>query len=71
MSAAMAPPTVTYRVPAVTGTKKPFGTKRVINRSKEMPASTSISPVARSAASTRSAVVMSRTWPPAFWAASP
>jgi hypothetical protein len=69
MSAAMAPPTVTYRVPAVTGTNRPIGTNRFMSRSSEIPASTS--PAARSTSRMRSAVVMSSTRPPAFCAASP
>ncbi len=71
ISAAMAPPTVTSRVPGVTGTNQPRGTNRSIRVSRLTPAPTVISPVARSARWTPSSQVASRTVPPAFWAASP
>ena len=44
MSAAMAPPTVTRRVPGVTGTNQPSGTKRSIRVCRLTPAPTVITP---------------------------
>ena len=67
----MAPPTVTSRVPGVTGTNHPSGTNRSIRVCRLTPAPTVIRPVSRSAACTPSSQVASSTVPPAFWAASP
>ena len=71
MSAAIAPPTVTRRVPGVTGTNQPSGTKRSIRVWRLTPAPTVTSPASRSTECTASSQVASRTVPPAFWAASP
>ena len=70
MSAAIAPPTVTKRVPGDT-TKKPNGTSRRISASRLTPASTRITPRARSKSRIDASVVASTTVPPAFCAASP
>ena len=71
MSAAMAPPTVTSRVPGVTGTNQPRGTNRSIKVSRLTPAPTVTTPASRSTWWTASSQVASTTVPPAFWAASP
>lgn len=71
MSAPIAPPTVTYRVPGVTGTNQPSGSSTSISRCRETPASHSTVPPSASIAWTRSRRVMSNTSPPAFCAASP
>ena len=71
MSAAIAPPTVTCRVPGVTGTNQPRGTNRSIRVSRLIPAPTVTSPWSRSTRWTASSQVASTTTPPAFWAASP
>ncbi|CAM5447240.1 hypothetical protein STANM309S_05646 [Streptomyces tanashiensis] len=71
MSAAIAPPTVTYRVPGVTGTNQPSGSSASISRCRLTPASQTTSPAVVSRARIRSRPVMSRTVPPAFCAASP
>ena len=70
-SAAMAPPTVTCRVPGVTGTNQPSGSSVRTSASMLAPASTVSCPVASSRSSTRSIGVMSSTVPPAFSAGSP
>ena len=70
-SAAMAPPTVTYRVPGDTGTNQPWGTTTRSRSSMLRPASAVTSPVRPSKASSRRTPVASATVPPAFWAASP
>ena len=71
MSAAMAPPTVTSRVPGVTGTNQPSGTRRSIRVCRLTPAPTVTWPDTRSTSWMASSQVASRTDPPAFWAASP
>ena len=71
MSAAMAPPTVTRRVPGVTGTNHPSGTSRSIRVCRLTPAPTLTRPETRSTSWTASNQVASSTAPPAFWAASP
>ena len=71
MSAAMAPPTVTSRVPGVTGTNQPRGTNRSISVCRLTPAPTVTVPETRSTRRMPSSQVASSTVPPAFWAASP
>ena len=71
MSAAMAPPTVTKRVPGLTGTNQPWGTNVCIRVSRLVPAPTRTHPASRSTSSTPSRVVASMTTPPAHCAASP
>ena len=71
MSAAIAPPTDTSRVPGVTGTNQPSGTNRSMRVWRLMPAPTVIRPDSRSTERTSSSQVASTTVPPAFWAASP
>lgn len=71
MSAPIAPPTVTYRVPGVTGTNQPSGSSTSISRCRDTPASHSTVPPSASIAWIRSRPVMSKTSPPAFCAASP
>ena len=71
MSAAMAPPTVTIRVPGVTGTNHPRGSSRSIIDCTLMPAPTVMTPDPRSTWWMTSSQVVSSTTPPAFWAASP
>ena len=71
MSAAMAPPTVTSRVPGVTGTNHPNGTSRSIRVCRLTPAPTVTTPESRSTRWMASSQVASSTVPPAFWAASP
>ena len=71
MSEAMAPPTVTWRVPGTTIGNQPSGRKTRINISMLTPASTVHVPLATSSSSTRSSRVQRTTLPPAFWAASP
>jgi hypothetical protein len=71
MSAPIAPPTVTWRVPGVTGTNQPSGSSTSMSRCREMPASHSTLPPSASIAWTRFRAVMSNTAPPAFCAASP
>ena len=72
MSAAIAPPTVTWRVPGVTATNQPNGIMRRMIVSRLTPASTRIDPALEvdlpEAGERRS---RRRTVPPAFWAASP
>jgi hypothetical protein len=45
-SAAIAPPTVTWRVPGETGTNQPCGSPAIMSCSRETPASASTTPVA-------------------------
>jgi hypothetical protein len=71
MSAAMAPPTVTWRVPGLTGTNQPRGTKARIRESRLTPAPTRTTPASTSASNTVSRPVTSSTIPPAHCAASP
>ena len=71
MSAAIAPPTVTSRVPGVTGTNQPSGTIVRMIASRLTPASTRMTPRSRSMSWKPASVVASRTVPPAFCAASP
>ena len=71
MSAAMAPPTVTSRVPGVTGTNHPRGTNRSMRDCRLTPAATVTTPESRSTWWKESSQVVSTTAPPAFWAASP
>ena len=59
MSAAIAPPTVTRRVPGVTGTNQPSGTNRSMRVSRLTPAPTVIRPASRSTAWTASSQVAS------------
>ena len=70
MSAAIAPPTVTYLVPGVTGTNQPRGTRSRMRASRLAPAEARTTPVAGSRWKSLTAVV-SMTRPPAFWALSP
>ena len=70
-SAAMAPPTVTCRVPGVTCTNQPSGTIVRMIASRLTPASTRTTPRSRSISWKPASVVASSTVPPAFWAASP
>ncbi len=70
-SAAIAPPTVTSRVPGVTCTNQPSGTIVRMIASRLTPASTRMTPRSRSMSWNPARVVASSTVPPAFWAASP
>ena len=71
MSQAMAPPTVTWRVPGSTGTHKPSGSAARISWSRFTPASTSTRWLSRSIEWIWFSAVMSTTSPPPFWALSP
>ena len=71
MSQAMAPPTVTCRVPGRTGTHRPSGRAARISWSRFTPASTSTTWVSRSIEWMRFSAGMSMTRPPPFWALSP
>src|ERR1700752_2971534 len=71
MSQAIAPPTVTWRVPGSTGTHKPNGSAAFIRGSRLTPASRSTRCVSPSMVWIRRSAVMSTTRPPPFWALSP
>ncbi len=71
MSLAMAPPTVTKRVPGETGTKKPRGTATRSRSSRLTPAGTVTVPAASSMAASRTWSWSRSTTPPPFWAESP
>ena len=71
MSQAMAPPTVTCRVPGRTGTHRPNGSAAFISVSRLMPASTSTMRVSASMEWILFSGVMSITSPPPFCALSP
>ena len=71
MSAAIAPPIVTSRVPGETGTKKPSGMTCRNSVSRLVPAATRIVAVASSSSGAPFNPVTSITSPPAFCAASP
>ena len=71
MSQAMAPPTVTCRVPGSTGTHNPSGSPAFINWSRFTPASTSTVPSSALTEWMRCRAAMSTTRPPPFWALSP
>src|SRR5919199_4434927 len=71
MSAAIAPPTVTQRVPGTTAGNQPCGSVWAARAAIETPAPTVMRPSSRSKASIAFRAVMSSTRPPAFWAASP
>ena len=71
MSLAVAPPTVTKRVPGVTGTNQPWGTSQRMRSSRLVPARAVHVPVSRSRATMPLTAVVSTTRPPAFWASSP
>ena len=66
-SPAMAPPTVTWRVPGSTGTHSPCGNATCIRVSRLIPASTSTIPVSSSIEYNRVSCVMSTVSPPLFW----
>ncbi len=73
-SLAMAPPTVTWRVPGVTSTNHPRGTTARRRASRLVPAPTVTRPAPGSTWATASSPCRpdsSTTRPPAFWAASP
>ncbi len=70
-SAAIAPPTVTCRVPGDTGMNHPSRNPVRNNRSRLTPAPTSTSPLVASIGPMASRRLVSRTRPPAHWAASP
>ena len=57
MSAAIAPPTVTWRVPGVTGTNQPSGTSERMSASRLTPASTRTTPRSRSMSRTPASAV--------------
>src|SRR4051794_14303674 len=71
MSAAIAPPTVTCRVPGTTATIQPWPSVRRASASSETPAPTSTSPVAGSIGPIPVRPAPRTTRPPAFCAASP
>src|SRR3954470_6664600 len=71
MSHAIAPPTVTCRVPGSTGTHSPSGNAARISWSRLTPASTSTRWVSLSMVWMRFSAVMSTTRPPPFCALSP
>src|SRR6478735_10805932 len=71
MSQAMAPPTVTCRVPGSTGTHRPNGSAARMSWSRFTPASTSTTWVSRSIEWIRFSADMSMTRPPPFCALSP
>ena len=71
MSAPIAPPIVTCRVPGSTGTHSPNGRAARISVSRLTPASTTATPVSASMEWTVARPVMSSTVPPAFCAGSP
>ena len=71
MSDAIAPPTVTYRVPGVTGTNQPRGSSQRMSESRLVPAPTVTSPCSRSMVFTPVSAVASSTIPPPFSATSP
>src|SRR6185437_7632620 len=71
MSQAIAPPTVTCRVPGRTGTHSPSGSAARISWSRLTPASTSTRWVSLSIVWILLSAVMSMTRPPPFWALSP
>ncbi len=66
MSLAMAPPTVTIRVPGLTGTNQPSGTSQRMRSSRLVPASTIATPRSKSSARKPVSPVQSSTTPPAF-----
>jgi hypothetical protein len=70
-SLAMAPPTVTKRVPGVTGTNHPSGRSHRMRSSRLVPPATVTTPSSASKARTPDSPVTSSTVPPAFWAGSP
>src|SRR6266545_3227771 len=70
-SAAIAPPTVTCRVPGTTGSHSPNGSSTRMSVSRLTPASHRTVRAARSTACTVASRVRSSTVPPAFCAASP
>ena len=67
----MAPPTVTWRVPGVTGTNQPWGTRWVMSASMLVPATAVTTPRSWSTGPIPVTPVTSTTSPPAFWAGSP
>src|SRR5262245_22118843 len=71
MSQAIAPPTVTWRVPGSTGTQSPNGSAALIRVSRLTPASRSTRWAPPSMVWIRHNAVMSTTSPPPFWALSP
>ena len=71
MSLAIAPPTVTWRVPGVTGTNQPSGTSQRMRSSRLVPASAVTRPSSMSRWWMPLTPVVSMTCPPAFWAGSP
>src|SRR3954470_1821175 len=71
MSDAIAPPTVTKRVPGVTGTNQPRGMSQRMSWSRLVPAPAVTIPRSRSTDLIPARAVASSTIPPAFRAASP
>ena len=71
MSLAMAPPTVTNRVPGVTGTNQPRGTSTRSSSSRLTPAGTVTVPAASSMTASWAWSRSRSTAPPPFWAGSP
>ena len=70
-SLAMAPATVTKRVPGVTGRNHPSGRSQRIRSSRLVPPATVATPSSASRERRPDRRVMSSTVPPAFWAGSP
>jgi hypothetical protein len=68
-SAAIAPPTVTWRVPGETGTNQPCGSPATMSCSRETPASATTTPVAGSRLMMLFSLSVEMTTPPADWAA--
>jgi hypothetical protein len=71
MSAPIAPPIVTCRVPGSTGTHSPWGSAARISVSRLTPESRSTRPLSASIEWIVASPVMSSTVPPAFCAGSP
>ncbi len=71
MSLAMAPPTVTNRVPGVTGRNQPHGTHARSTTSRDVPAEAVTVPRCGSSSTSGAGSVSSIAVPPAFCAESP
>jgi len=67
----MAPPTVTNRVPGVTGRNQPLGTNSLRISDKSTPASHLRMPLSSSKAMNRFRGRVSMSTPPSFWQLSP